>query len=205
MVLPGLRPPLARSLVLALNPLAARIRQRQRSHRTDSLGLRQTQAPVAQILSCALAMRSSTMREIEDGPRLPVTDTTGQNSAPVVLIVDDEESLHQLLRRLLEPHGFTTTHALTLSEAVHVAEQRAPDAVILDLMLAGEDSGLDFLAWFRAHPAFVDTPVLILTGHTSLSEDEEALIRRNRAYVFYKHQLMDELIGYLHRLARPRE
>ena len=49
------------------------------------------------------------------------------------------------------------------------------------------------------------TPVLILTGATVLEEDQEAAIRRNAAYVFYKPQRYDALIEYLQRLTDALE
>ena len=131
-----------------------------------------------------------------------VTGVTDTNRERVVLIVDDEPSIHQMLDRLLPRNGFVTVHAATLHESLQLAAQHPVDAVILDLKLSRGTSGLSFLEWLRAQPQFVHTPVLILTGHVALSEDEEDVIRRHGAYVFFKPQRGDALVDYLRRLTR---
>lgn len=69
-------------------------------------------------------------------------------------------------------------------------------------------SGLDLLSWLRMQPQYVATPVLILTGLTVIPEDEEALIRRQHAYLFYKPERFEILIDCVRRLtgggASPR-
>ena len=115
----------------------------------------------------------------------------------VVLVVDDDPSIHRLLGRLLTAHGFTPLHAETLSQAIEMAERGGIDALILDLGLRGSQSGLDILRWLRARPRYADTPVLILTGSPSLSEDQEAAIEHHGARVFFKPQKMSLLIDYL--------
>ena len=117
-----------------------------------------------------------------------------------VLIVDDEEAIRRMLERLLRLHGFDAVPVATIAEGIAAAEQRQFDAAILDLSLGELGSGLDFLAWLRQHPGTTDIPVLILTGKTHLGEDDEALIRRHRAYVFYKPQPVAVLVEYLGRL-----
>jgi CheY-like chemotaxis protein len=120
-----------------------------------------------------------------------------------VLIVDDEEPIRRMLERLLGMHAFgavAVATIATIAEGIAAAEQRRFDAAILDLSLGELGSGLDFLAWLRQHPGTADIPVLILTGRTHLGEDDEALIRRHKAYVFYKPQPVSVLVEYLGRL-----
>jgi two-component system KDP operon response regulator KdpE len=126
-------------------------------------------------------------------------------SVPVhpVLVVDDEPAIQRALDRMLRLHGFSAVVATTIRDAVSRAETSPLTAVILDLGLKGTESGLDFLAWLRQHPAHGQTPVLILTGQARIAEDEEVLIRRHRAYVFYKPTPFAELAEYLKRLTDP--
>lgn len=120
--------------------------------------------------------------------------------APLVLVVDDEPSVQQFLDRLLQLHGFEVMAATTVAEAIVCAEKYHVDAVVLDLALKGQESGLDLLGWLRNVPEYSNTPILILTGRAALPEDEEVLIRRQHAYVFYKPQPSHVLVEYLKRL-----
>jgi DNA-binding response OmpR family regulator len=117
-----------------------------------------------------------------------------------VLVVDDEAAIQRALDRMLAHHGFTAVVAASIREAVGVVESTPLKAVILDLGLKDADSGIDFLAWLRQHPDHAHTPVLILTGQASIAEDEQALIRRHKAYVFYKPTPFGELAAYLKKL-----
>lgn len=54
-----------------------------------------------------------------------------------ILIVEDDNEINQMLRELLQGHGFETMSAFSGTEALLHIEKEAPMAVILDLMLPG--------------------------------------------------------------------
>lgn len=135
---------------------------------------------------------------------MPTTHAYSAQPPPIVLVVDDDASIQRALTRVLQMHSFAPLQATSIAEAVQTAEQHPLDAVILDLGLRGAESGIDFLAWMRQQPQYQTTPILILTGRSELGEDDEALIRRNKAYVFYKPESFTTLATYLTRLvAQP--
>jgi DNA-binding response OmpR family regulator len=118
---------------------------------------------------------------------------------PSIVVIDDEESIHQIVGTLLRDEGFETLHASTLRELTHVIRDVDVAAFIVDLNL-GTESGLDILRWLRLQPAYADVPALVLTGLSHLSDDAEALIRQSRAFVFYKAHNLDIVVDYLKRL-----
>ncbi|HEY6360492.1 MAG TPA: response regulator [Vicinamibacterales bacterium] len=119
---------------------------------------------------------------------------------PVVLIVDDDPSVRRALGGVLRGNGFTTAEAATVGAAIAATEQQSLAAVVLDLTLEHGESGLDFLSWLRQRPDHGSTPVLILTGRTTLEAGDQDLIQRYRAYVFYKPHPFSVLVEYLKRL-----
>jgi DNA-binding response OmpR family regulator len=118
----------------------------------------------------------------------------------IVLVVEDDASLQRALGGLLGRKGFSPVTATNVSGAIRAAEQRPLDAVILDLLLDGNESGVDFLAWLRRQSEYRRTPVLIYTGRTMLESDAEELILRYRAHVFYKPHPVTLLVDYLRQL-----
>ena len=118
----------------------------------------------------------------------------------IVLVVEDDAALQRALGGLLGRQGFSPVVATTVAGAIQAAEQHSVNAVILDLLLDGNESGVDFLAWFRQQPRYQRTPVLIYTGRAMLASDAQDFILRYRAHVFYKPHPITLLVEYLRRL-----
>jgi DNA-binding response OmpR family regulator len=78
-----------------------------------------------------------------------------------ILVVEDQRDLALGLRANLEVEGYTVDVASTGEDALRIAGERAPDLVILDIMLPGID-GYEVLAKLRAMR--LDVPVLMLTA-----------------------------------------
>ena len=71
--------------------------------------------------------------------------------------------------------------------------------MILDVGLKEGGTGLDLLRTIRERPEFDKAPILILTGGV-LSPSEEILIKRSRAFLFYKPEGFDTLARFLDEL-----
>lgn len=79
---------------------------------------------------------------------------------PLVLVVDDEPGILRLINLVLSNNGYRVEMAENGAEALHVAEHRRPDLIILDLRLP-EMSGLEVMRRIRER---MSTPVILLTG-----------------------------------------
>jgi two-component system, OmpR family, alkaline phosphatase synthesis response regulator PhoP len=86
-----------------------------------------------------------------------------------ILICEDEATLRELIRASLDG-GYRFAEAGDGYVALQLAQELAPDAVILDLMLPGL-SGLEVLAGLRADERLRDTRVLIITAWSENRED----------------------------------
>ena len=89
-----------------------------------------------------------------------------------VLVVEDEASLAEGLRRGLEAEGFAADVALDGIDGLHMARERPYDAIVLDIMLPGMN-GYRVCADLRE--AGVWTPILILTAKDGEYDEAEAL------------------------------
>lgn len=89
-------------------------------------------------------------------------------SSATILAVDDEEANLELLRRILEPQGYTNVHVTTdPREVIDRLDELEPDLVLLDLKMPGID-GYELLEHVRARTSDGGyLPVLVLTSdHT---------------------------------------
>src|SRR5207237_1918717 len=78
-----------------------------------------------------------------------------------LLVVDDEQSIRELLAASLRFAGFDVHTAATGHEALRSAERDEPDLVLLDVMLPDLD-GFEVVRWLRKGGRTV--PVLFLTA-----------------------------------------
>jgi CheY-like chemotaxis protein len=91
-----------------------------------------------------------------------------------VLVVEDNQLNRELLRDWLEMEDYQVWSAADLKASYEVFSKRLPDAVLLDINL-GEDDGLDLLAWMRQRPETREIPVIAVTAHALVAEQERIL------------------------------
>jgi len=96
----------------------------------------------------------------DDGGGEPA-DGDGERG-PLVLVVDDDPSVRELMRRSLEKEGFRVRQAGGGAEGLRLARELRPDAVTLDVMMPGMD-GWAVLAALKSDPDLADTPVVMVT------------------------------------------
>ena len=97
----------------------------------------------------------------------------GPARARRVLIVDDENTVRELMRRWLEAGGYSVTAAATAEEALGRLEMDAPPAVALcDIRMPGHD-GL----WLaeRIRQRYPETAVIMATGVQDVGPAVESL------------------------------
>jgi two-component system, OmpR family, response regulator len=84
-----------------------------------------------------------------------------------ILVVDDEPSIVDAVATSLRYEGFSVDEATTGREAVALAQARAPDLIVLDVMLPDLD-GLEVTRRLRA--ADIRVPVIFLTARDTLDD-----------------------------------
>ena len=80
-----------------------------------------------------------------------------------VLVVEDDPALRRMYRTALALAGFNVVEADDGLAALHFLEHRAPDLVVLDLMLPTM-SGLVVQQEIAAHAHTRSIPIVIVTG-----------------------------------------
>jgi CheY-like chemotaxis protein len=91
-----------------------------------------------------------------------------------ILVVEDNQLNRELLREWLEMEGYETWSAADLTASYDVFAKRIPDAILLDINL-GAENGLDLIAWMRQKRELREIPVIAVTAHALMSEQERIL------------------------------
>ena len=94
------------------------------------------------------------------------------DNAAHILLVDDDERIRELLARVLNDHGFRVTPAADVSAARAAMRSLSFDLVLLDVMMPGGPSGLEFARELKAQ---MPIPICMLTARDQTEEKIEGL------------------------------
>lgn len=121
-----------------------------------------------------------------------------------ILIVEDDPDIADLVARYLDKAGFTTERAASGREALQAIAAKAPDLLVLDLMLPQVD-GLEVCRLVRANEATSAIPIIMLTARAEESERIVGLEIGADDYLtkpFSPHELVARVRALLRRAAR---
>ena len=79
-----------------------------------------------------------------------------------ILLVDDDESLLDLIEHLVQKEGFKTVRSMDGLDALKKVDERSPDLIILDFMLPGM-GGYEVVRELQS-AGHTSIPVVVLTG-----------------------------------------
>ena len=80
-----------------------------------------------------------------------------------ILVVDDETTIREVVRRYLEREGFKVREAADGYACLDALAEDTPDLIVLDLMLPGID-GLTITRQLRMNPKHKAIPIIMLTA-----------------------------------------
>jgi|SRR4051794_590462 two-component system response regulator MprA len=117
-----------------------------------------------------------------------------------ILVVDDEPAVRDAVDRALRLEGYETELASDGAQALDVLADRAPDALVLDVLMPHVD-GLEVCRRLRA--AGDRTPVLVLTARDGVPDRVRGLDAGADDYLV-KPFALEELLARLRALLRRR-
>jgi phosphoserine phosphatase RsbU/P len=91
-------------------------------------------------------------------------DTPADEPVPRVLVIDDDQEIHRLLRARLEARGFEVNAASSGEEGIAKLREIHPDLVFLDVAMSGM-TGIDVLDLIRSQR--LDVAVILTTAYSS--------------------------------------
>jgi CheY-like chemotaxis protein len=86
----------------------------------------------------------------------------GDLSGKSVLIVDDDPTVHDVLRATIAKEGYRLLHAYDGAQALEIARAEKPDVITLDVMMPKLD-GWSVLGKLKSEAALSSIPVIMLT------------------------------------------
>jgi GAF domain-containing protein/CheY-like chemotaxis protein/anti-sigma regulatory factor (Ser/Thr protein kinase) len=123
------------------------------------------------------------------------------DSDRTLLVVDDDEGVHDLVSQLLENEPYQLRTAVDGMDALQKIAEEKPDAILLDLLMPRLD-GFGVLAKLRESANTASIPVIVLTAKR-LTTQETAVLANSTEQVIQKQGLAaEELVKELGRVLR---
>lgn len=89
-----------------------------------------------------------------------------------VLLVEDDESMRELIRLTLEPLRLNLSEAANVSEAWTLLETQRPDTVLVDVSLERLRDGLDLCRQIKQSIELGDTRVIVISTASQFEDIE---------------------------------
>ncbi len=118
--------------------------------------------------------------------------------ASLIMVINDDQSILELFRFILESEEYNVTSSLIVYEDVKDVEKLQPDLIILDVRLGYHAEGLLFLQKLKMYPPTKDIPVILCTAALSEMREQEETFRKKGIPVLYKPFDVDELLKLVH-------
>ncbi|OIO05690.1 MAG: hypothetical protein AUJ52_13420 [Elusimicrobia bacterium CG1_02_63_36] len=117
----------------------------------------------------------------------------------LVLIVDDDESILDLLEHVVKKDGFRVERATDGQEAIRKVEASAPDAIVLDFMLPGM-GGFEVAKELQMGDAR-SVPIIVITGRKIDQATIDMILQETNVREYIEKPIKPAVLtGRLHKL-----
>jgi DNA-binding response OmpR family regulator len=120
-------------------------------------------------------------------------------TGPHVLVVDDEPTIREVLCAALADEGYRVTSHDTYFEDLDLVLRLAPNLVVLDIVMAGRRTGMDFLERLKADARTVRIPIAVCTAARHLTDEITARLTAWDCLIIPKPFDLDDLLAEISR------
>ena len=120
----------------------------------------------------------------------------GFDTAPLILLAEDNEFTAETMRDYLLFHGFRVNHARNGYEVIEQALANQPDLIIMDIQMPGIN-GFEATQRLRAEVMTVETPIIAVTA-LAMSGDRERCLNAGANAYFSKPLSLRQLLDTIH-------
>ena len=99
-----------------------------------------------------------------------------------ILVVEDSDSVRQMIETLVSARGHEVVAVPSGAKGVESAMAQPPDAILLDLHLAGSFDGFEVCERLRAHDATRDVPIIVISALSDETSKQRAMNAGATAY-----------------------
>lgn len=91
---------------------------------------------------------------------------------PDILIIDDDKDLVDSITVILESKNYQVRRAYNGKEGYSKIEEKVPNLIVLDVMMATDTEGFDLAFKLKNNPLYKDIPIVMVTGFPKKMAEE---------------------------------
>jgi DNA-binding response OmpR family regulator len=99
-----------------------------------------------------------------------------------ILVIEDSDSVRQMIETLVSARGHEVVAVPSGAKGFESAVAHPPDAILLDLHLAGSIDGFEVCEKLRAHEATRGVPIIVISALTDETSKQRATDAGATAY-----------------------
>ncbi|WP_372635826.1 PAS domain S-box protein [Cohnella sp.] len=112
--------------------------------------------------TCWLPIMAEESRDVPSSEAEDEANAPNESGTIDILLIDDEASNSELMRRYIAKTGWSMAYAGTGAQGIRMAKNRRPAVICLDILMP-ETDGWDVLATLKSDPDTADIPVVVWT------------------------------------------
>jgi twitching motility two-component system response regulator PilH len=117
-----------------------------------------------------------------------------------ILIVEDDESMAFLEKKLLTAHGYEVVSASNAKDGLEAAAKERPDLILMDVRLPSKKRGIGTARILRNQEETRGIPIVFVTGYSQGQETKEVQNITNSSYIikpFENDDLLKVIASYI--------
>jgi DNA-binding response OmpR family regulator len=115
------------------------------------------------------------------------------SSYATILLVENDESLGNVLREAFEDEGYQVCLASRAPSAEEVADIR-PDLMMLDVERHQAEAGWQLVKELKSSTQIADMPIVVTSGDGAIVSQEDVRVRAEAAAILVKPFSLDDLL-----------
>ena len=140
---------------------------------------RSVAAAVQPVQKWAVSLKDDLAPQLESAR---VLHNLAERLQPIVLIVDDDEFQHKILKQILSEMNLDLIFTTSGMEAIATLHKRRPELILMDIGLPDID-GLEVTRRIKSVDQFANIPIVMITGHSEKSVVVDSLKAGESAFV----------------------
>lgn len=100
-----------------------------------------------------------------------------------ILIIDDDPEICEALTEILTEYGYQVFTALDTLSGLQLFKKTRPDLLILDIMMATMDEGLEFAGEIKRREGIYGVPILIVSARPPVEKGSDRPLDRDLDWI----------------------